>query len=134
MTRATVAPDGGCVAHVIRTGFGTGQVRRVYSMPRCWRTFADRRRVALVVCVYVRAQGKLMRTILFSTERVTANSAEAFGFIGFLLCFALAASAYVLLEGLKDAEKSRYKLLLECILIITSVGTSCRLSAALALL
>ncbi|GJM88530.1 hypothetical protein PR202_ga04604 [Eleusine coracana subsp. coracana] len=55
------APDGGCVAFVLRTGFET-------------------------------SQGKLMRTILFSTER-----------------------------GLEDPTRSRYKLFLSCSLIITSV-------------
>lgn len=62
-----------------------------------------------------------MRTIIFNTEHVTANTKESFLFIAFLLLFALMASAYVLKRGLEDEKKSIYKLILECILIITSV-------------
>ncbi len=41
-----------------------------------------------------------MRTIMFSTERVSANNAEAGLFIAFLLLFALSAAYYVLVHGL----------------------------------
>jgi cation-transporting ATPase 13A1 len=98
-------PDGGCLGVVLRTGFGT-------------------------------AQGQLVRTMIFSTERVSANNLESFLFIGFLLIFAIAASWYVWVKGKsrdiishplpsspvgieRDLKKS--KLLLDCILIITSV-------------
>ena len=41
------------------------------------------------------AQGQLVRTMIFSTERVSANNIESFLFIGCLLIFAIAASWYV---------------------------------------
>ncbi|KAG6897589.1 hypothetical protein C0992_013265 [Termitomyces sp. T32_za158] len=65
-------------------------------------------------------QGQLVRTMIFSTERVSANNLESFLFIGFLLIFAIAASWYVWTKGIeRDLKKS--KLLLDCVLIITSV-------------
>ena len=65
-------------------------------------------------------QGKLVRTILFSTERVSMNNTEALLFIGVLLIFALIASGYVLYQGLQDESRDKWKLVLNCIMILTS--------------
>ncbi|PRT55172.1 Manganese-transporting ATPase 1 [Wickerhamiella sorbophila] len=66
------------------------------------------------------SQGSLVRVMIFSTERVGAGNKEAYFFILFLLVFAIAASAYVWTEGVK-ADRKRSKLLLDAVLIITSV-------------
>jgi manganese-transporting P-type ATPase len=67
------------------------------------------------------SQGDLMRTILFSTRRVTVENQDAYYFIAGLLVFALAASGYVLREGLAQEGRDVWKLVLHCILVITSV-------------
>ena len=83
-------PDDGALAVVLRTGFGT-------------------------------TQGRLIRLMVFTNEnRVSANNWESFVFIAFLLVFAIAASAYVWLNGLKMGQP-KGKLMLHCVLIITSV-------------
>jgi len=66
------------------------------------------------------SQGSLVRTMIYSTERVSANNAEALLFILFLLMFAIAASWYVWTEGVK-LDRKRSKLMLDCVLIVTSV-------------
>ena len=87
----TPPPDRGAICYVIKTGFST-------------------------------SQGKLLRTVLYSGERNKGDDTiEAFVFIGVLLVIALIASYYVLKRGLEREGTLTYKLLLRCIIIITSV-------------
>ncbi|ORZ35649.1 hypothetical protein BCR44DRAFT_1479720 [Catenaria anguillulae PL171] len=62
----------------------------------------------------------LVRMMVFSSERVSANNLESFLFIGFLLIFAFAAAGYVWVVGQQHGRPT-HKLLLDCILIVTSV-------------
>jgi len=62
------------------------------------------------------AQGQLVRTMVFSTERVSANNLESFLFIGFLLIFAIAASWYVWVKGKGSLTAHAISLLTEMIL------------------
>ena len=62
-----------------------------------------------------------MRMNLFSSDRVTVENPEVYLYLLVLLVFALIASYKVLTEGLKDIDRSRYKIMLRCVMIITSV-------------
>lgn len=66
------------------------------------------------------SQGSLVRVMIFSSERISAGNMESLFFILFLLVFAIAASRYVWVEGSRMGRKQS-KLILDCILIITSV-------------
>jgi manganese-transporting P-type ATPase len=73
------------------------------------------------IAVLTATQGGLMRKILFATERVTVNSREIFLFIGVLLFFATLSSAVVLYLSLLDPHRNRFKVILHCVMIVTSV-------------
>jgi len=66
-------------------------------------------------------KGKLMRTILDTTGRATVESKESYVFLFILFIFACISSGYVLNEGLQNENRNKYKLLLRCIIILTSV-------------
>ena len=67
------------------------------------------------------AQGKLVRMIEGSQEKVKGHEKETGLLLLLLFFFALASSSYVLYHGLQNENRSQYELLLHCILIITSV-------------
>lgn len=106
-------PNKGCVAVIVRTGFGTTQV--TLCLPNIiWFCFLNENIDPIL-------QGELMRKILYASERVNTNATETFYFIGLLVIFALVASAVVLYEGIYDESRNKFKLVLHCIMIVTSV-------------
>lgn len=66
-------------------------------------------------------QGKLVRTVLFTAERVTVESKESYFFLLLLLFFAMIAAIYTLVQGLKDPERNKYKVVVKSILILAAV-------------
>ncbi|KAF2732913.1 hypothetical protein EJ04DRAFT_577991 [Polyplosphaeria fusca] len=81
----------------------------------------DKGAIAVVIKTgFETSQGSLVRTMIYSTERVSANNVEALLFILFLTLFAVAASWYVWQEGVR-LDRKRSKLMLDCVLIVTSV-------------
>jgi cation-transporting ATPase 13A1 len=82
----------------------------------------DRGAICMVYKIgFSTSQGKLLRTVMYSSDRAKGDSKEAFVFIFILLIVALVASYYVLIEGIEREGEITYKLLLRCIIIITSV-------------
>eukprot|EP00043_Microstomoeca_roanoka_P004642 m.50971 g.50971 ORF g.50971 m.50971 type:complete len:1170 (-) comp12586_c0_seq1:39-3548(-) len=65
-------------------------------------------------------EGTLVRTFMASREQASANTRESLIIILFLLIFALGAAGYVFYYGIKS-RRSLHKLIVECLLIITSV-------------
>mmetsp|Transcript_13037 Transcript_13037/g.30736 ORF Transcript_13037/g.30736 Transcript_13037/m.30736 type:complete len:1568 (-) Transcript_13037:155-4858(-) len=67
------------------------------------------------------AQGKLVRMIEGSQEKVKGHEKETGLLLLLLFFFAIGSSSYVLYHGLQSDKRSKFELLLHCILIITSV-------------
>lgn len=83
--------DKHCIGIVLRTGFST-------------------------------TQGDLVRKILYASEKVNKEAnVEIFYFITILIVFAIVASLYVLYYGLMDSSRNKFRLVLHCVMIITSV-------------
>jgi cation-transporting ATPase 13A1 len=66
------------------------------------------------------SQGRLIRTILFASQRVAAESRDSMYLLAFLTVFAVAASSYVVYFGINNSTISAYRLIIEVILICTS--------------
>jgi cation-transporting ATPase 13A1 len=79
---------------------------------------------ALTFCLrtgFSSAQGKLVRMIEGSQEKVKGHEKETGLLLLLLFFFAVASSSYVLHHGMQNDKRSKYELLLHCIMIITSV-------------
>ncbi|KNB45779.1 putative cation-transporting ATPase [Blastocystis sp. subtype 4] len=67
------------------------------------------------------SQGDMIRTMLYSSARATANNRESFSFIFLLLIFAILSALYVYHVGKTDPRRNHWKLILHCFMIITNV-------------
>jgi cation-transporting ATPase 13A1 len=79
-----------------------------------------------IICFVLRtgftsSQGKLVRMIEGSQDKVKGHEVETAILLAILFVFACLSSGYVLKKGMEDGKRSRYELLLHCILIVTSV-------------
>ena len=91
----------------------------VYSGTRIVKT--DRALVYVLRTGFGTDQGSLLRAILFDSEGPISTNNKEYFIILLLLVVALCASWYVFREGVKSSFAPLPRLLLECMLIITSV-------------
>ena len=70
---------------------------------------------------FLSSQGRLIRMIEYSSEKVQSDTKETLALLALLLLFALVAAANVMREGLKAGKRSQYELVLRCVLIVTRV-------------
>lgn len=66
------------------------------------------------------SQGRLIRTILFASQRVSAESKDSMYLLGFLSVFAIFASGYIAWFGIQSKTISTFRIIVECLLILTS--------------
>ncbi|CAN0026364.1 unnamed protein product [Pylaiella littoralis] len=66
-------------------------------------------------------QGDLRRTIDFGSHGLREESKDAAYLLGFLVSFAALSSGYVVREGLKSGKISSFRLLIQCLRILSSV-------------
>jgi len=67
------------------------------------------------------SKGKLIRKVIANAESLKIEQKDGLWIIAFLLVCSLVTSAYVLDQGMDNEERSKEKLFLRCILIITTV-------------
>ena len=67
------------------------------------------------------SKGKLIRKVVANTESLRLEEKDGLWIILFLLICSLITSAYVLDQGMDNEDRSKEKLFLRCILIITTV-------------
>lgn len=70
---------------------------------------------------FASAQGKLVRMIEGSQEKVKGHEKETGLLLLMLMVFAMISSSYVLYMGMQNKDRSKYELLLHCIIIVTNV-------------
>ena len=84
-------PDNGAICLILKTGFNT-------------------------------SQGKLMRKILYEEEKIKiSDENEVLLIIGLLFIISMFASFYFLIEAIKIEGELTYKLIIRCIIILTSI-------------
>lgn len=67
------------------------------------------------------SKGKLIRRVVANAENLKLQEKDGLWIVLFLLICSLITSAYVLDQGMDNVERSKQKLFLRCILIITTV-------------
>ncbi|KAH0786931.1 manganese-transporting ATPase 13A1 [Histomonas meleagridis] len=66
------------------------------------------------------SQGRLIRTIMFASDKMTVESKDSFYLLLFLSIFGIIAATYVVIEGKKAGTINNFRLIVETLLILTA--------------